>query len=1347
MCWKEFLSGTNLHTKEGFVDRKHAVGLLLCKKPSEPKRYSLPCIGYKLEWLICLLSDPRLDSEYLGKKSKSPKQAVRSFRGRARSSKTMKKLFGLFHTKRSHTTKVTSLEENFEFPNVKNWDVSNQQRDAIRRETEEARRGKVRELIQTNVLDSSPSAVVPPFLTPPRRKLTSQYGHSETGQSQSWSHFSRDLLLLDAVSSQASEAGLLRGSASMETSKLGGNDDGDQNVFLDGSYFEDDYWLSYDELCDDVGWNDVPLFSTPYKPGPLYRSTQRVHMGVASLRSSRRHKSLQLENTSRTDGFLDRNPSRRAVKRKHSSLPDDLDKISLESPPVSPLGYIPALETHEVEVELSPGGRQALSDEEIKQLSPLYPSLALNLAFDNTVDDSTIISEDATDFSFDKILKTDPKNVSEGETALEMPRYRLKKPKDLKIFPQSYQTNEMPDKSVSPIIHETFNSTTKAPEEKIGKLTIMEANTCCKQEGSQKVQAESVGFESLASHITGAGDSAPGRSQCGRLRSIESGYGSSSKTPSLKTNSPPDTGRNFFTPHHFPIRENCSPNSSDFFTPLASLDARDLARVNRDQEDSLFLEVDDGGSTKNHLEHTAEPGLFSRTQCVLSSLDEPPAINSRTGAQQRRESMELEQTGDKSPVKRSLKFSDDNLDSTETSPGLKKLEDISNSDENTRQASVKQDIFMPYLSDVCDENNNCIQFDANALFQRLSVMSEESLSASVIIPMPISSSSPMQKMVREKNDKKPEQSKSPSGGTDSASLIIGTKQSSSTDTSPEPKPAKITRIAQRTKRNMRKSMTTDKMLQGMDINNNPVNLGWSKIRRPLGAREASSSEDSDDECKARTSHTRTDYILIRRVAEKILSRIPEECSQRDNLNTVRVMGFLHQYYNREVALLSKKSLSTVNTTQARNGAKSRNGKYKKSVIPARNLIELKEIYEHMLENLSLWRLTVSNCIGVLLAALLADRKDVVDESCDFAFRNIRLLGKSSELFYASPPEVVLMLLSNKHSKVIGFHGFPIRYENAEREILLTAHLYCRRRRTGNRETDRKLRDMIISAADPEVWDKQRRFHLWKKHPKSEHKEDDVKDPILGRKHCRVRYDIAFHQSEIFAKIDEESLGAQLVPDVFSTLKTDEISGVNLRNRKSQIVQHSGGLSLQLDGLNRMSCMANEQGILDTCTDGHSLHHLWFSFRRRNGIPYMTGLQLCYIFNGQMQRIAIGDFNLKTCVEKNDPNRGLSRAKDPATSGLDEPASRGIKNTCCSPKKKSFMGCPLHPQTTTNTRGPFCDEMLGSADRADDPRPLRTVLKLDIGEHIVCVRVQTSSGKFCPLTFRFKNRLSRMNYQF
>ncbi|RUS68759.1 hypothetical protein EGW08_023481 [Elysia chlorotica] len=1533
----------------------------------------------------------------------------------------MKKLFELFHPKRTKSSKENNLakcnsfvdEDNFKFTEAGGLKTFNKKITNAESETKR-RPGKGREVIQAT---SSPlnhaGLVVSPFLTPPKRTLNS--GRSETRHSHTkyWSRVSRELRFLDGLLTHTPRSGVTNDSVAMGTPKPGGSENRDE-VFLDGSYFEDDYWLSYSDLGDDdIGWESEPLFSTPFKAGPLYQPTRRVYMGVASLRASRKNRSLPLKTTNGPAGAFNRNTtSRRAVKRKHSSLPGDLDKIYLEFPPLV------NLEPTDVEAMLISEGK-CLSDEEIKDLSPFHPSVALNLAFDN-VEESTCMDVDGSSDVFDNVLETAMTGLSldttvpeptrtqvsntppvVGNTEGQAPLYKSKKPTDLTISAHRDHSLIVPGSSSKDTIrHLRFDSPPKVSQANTSAPISMESHASHElsnenntQRCVQKIEAGSGSHATLESTanvdcaemrvIVAHGASVSSRHASVRRRSTESGYGSCSKTPALATQSPPGMGQVFFTPQSrdltwpFISTENCSDQTSELWarvtpfgtklsrwnmepiptglsrckvnvedcqnmeedsdlgatniaeinqaedpqlgatnisrshiqedsTSLSTVDiegytsedsdvgAINIAQVNMEEdseleatnisiadikEDSTSLSTadieDDAGlsqdkmedsigpsggnnedstgvsslnteeskshptgdiketpgvstdnikiSAMNSLEQKPTPETSSRCQPISDVLNKLSETSSRcrpisdflskvsescnlTNYQRKRQKTEHRRNRERPPVKRLLGFFPKVPGPTKTLAGQKNVEVNLTLGENHRE--------MPYLYDLGDENNNFVYLNTE-LAPSLDAMGKECLSPSTTIPIPILTSSPMQKTkVNEKCVDEPEQNRKTShgfgpdttlnsdrgqlsstnisagsnsekanhlkrtahtSGRDGCSTItspdinldeitpvkyatpIGVNEHvSSTETSLETKPLEITHAKRARIKNAKKikrrssatatnlCVTTEKPQgRGMDINNNPLVVDQRKTRRsPVAQVLSSSEEESGDECQTKKkSPTSTDYILIRRVAQKIIRRVPEECGQQKNMDTARVMEFLHQYYNHELALVNG-SIAEVNTTESRKGENEK--PHKKSPNGA-SLPHLKYIYREMLEKLDPKRLTASNSVGILLAGLLADRADVVDECCNFAFQNIRLLGQHSELFFACPPELVLMLLSNRQVRVEGPHGFPVSYEHGEREVLVAAHGYCRRNRTGIRHVDRNLRDMLVSAADQGVWEKQRRFYMEKKRPRCQSKDDETHDQVATRSHFRQRYNIVFHHSKIFAKVDEESLVPQLAPDVvLSTFKAEGPCGVDVRNENSHNPPQCGrgreetrdgltGASVQLSGLTRVPSLTTEE-MLETCTSEHALHHVWFSFRRRKGIPYMTGLQLVYAYKGNIKRIVLGDF--KSRDRSSSSNRRQSEAGEPMSTETSSSRSRSDEALSRDSSQDSSTDQGLSAKQTVSgdsqnqpcdaARGDEQEEKTGGYDGClDDPEPLKTVFKLEIGEHIVCVRVQST----------------------
>ena len=1283
----------------------------------------------------CHISDTT-SNKSRGKKPKSPKQraAKHSLRGRPRG-KAMKALFGLFHTKSSKNCRIKNREEqnssldkdklvfndNLSFPDQPNSQTVTDHNASCSRHVE------TREINHENdpmyeELD------LPPFLTPPKRRKKSAHNDEER-LSRSWSHSRRDLSLVHKLCSLAPSSGRVQ-NAGDQANTLSG--EGNDSVILDESYFEDDYWLTYNDLCDEeTSWEDTPpLFSTPSKPGDSQRSPPRVHMGVSSLKLNTKSKTLPLECV----GSLDSTATpRRAVKRKYSSLPSRLDMVGRERPSCSPGEHQRATKRRQsgkntALTEPGTSGRPSLSDEDIENLSPLHPEVGMNLVFETSLEESTIRHESTAEDPVDTMVRENNlKKESEEENVQgnpqisrhsqvtdnvkdEVPKYKSKKPTSLEIIPPSDWFSQR------------FRSSFSVEE--MDSSPFIENNS--KNEGATE-------------------------NPDARPNSMESGYDSCGKTPLTQTCSPPDTAdQQFFPPSRAP-----SPSPSTRGTSSLR-STRPSSKENLVTEESSAIPEgrrakDPPTSTKKSLAQKSKACRSTAVDSCYNSQEENWPENAEVVLQQKQ-----------SPIKRSLDLSIHDLDSTPVAEGQGfegsgQTTDSETSLEGTlnKERCEARTSPLPYLSDSCDENNNYVRFDANTLYQRLTDLSDEHFSTAASIPSPISTSSPLQKKFGEKNvnELNSRGKEQPSMTSCRKSLTAGSKRSSpqdcdlrmaGTSSSARYSPSKKTRTPEKhaetgkthsSKHRAACTISGTSRASRTDINNNPVLVVPWRNRRLLNLHDMTSSDEEesemDDVRPGKTSPSSRDYLLIKQTADRILRRIPDECLGADDMDIVRVMGFLHQHYQRELRPSPSRSFQEGSSTP--NSSWKQNEHFK-ILAAVRTVTDLKEAYDQMFEKIPQGCLTISNCIDFLLAAMLVNRNDVVDECLDFAFYNLRELSKKIE-FRACPPEVALLLLSNKRSMILGVHGFPLSYEDGEREVLMAAREYCIRHRTGDRQADRQLRDMLVSAADSQIWERQRMIHLYKAHggcdPETADKNSctDRQPTRTSRQPCRKRYDIVFHQTGTYAKVDVGSLQSQLVPDVASNRSNTETSSQHEKDRGTnnspppcytEWEDSQDGLCCPNNGCSSMERMRDEQRIFETCTNKHKLHQICFSYQQRKGEAYITGLQLSYIFQGQIQRIAIGNF--QTCTQRPDTGRNLP---GPGNSIM----TNGSRLTSNQPRSGRVVNNTIPTGVNNSQRQLGTDgDSHVNEDTADDPKPRRTVLRLDWGEHVVFMRLQCDSGR-------------------
>ncbi|GFS05931.1 hypothetical protein ElyMa_002951400 [Elysia marginata] len=1291
------------------------------------------------------------------KKTKSPKRVVKSHRGRARS-KAMKMLLGLFQSKSSKANKSNTQHKcNASLntaPSVPNRKPLNTRWETDQDPTESGTDTATSTGWETN-LGNSPCASRPALcLTPPTKRGRPCYDQDEDRRSRSRSSscYSEGFSPLDDLLVDPSVA----------AGENIANNDVQNDIVFEGSYFEDDYWLDY-EICNDqdVSLENLPLFSTPHKSDPRHLSNQRVHMGVSSLGSSRR-KSLG------SSGVFDRNTaSRQVIKRKFSSLPSDLDKISQEQLPNSPSRQLQVPETgmgvHDPHAKVT-----TLSDEEINKLSPLHPSLGRNFVFEDLADstfdtcDTTVNVEKQQDQKCENISHENYTGSEESRKADiaaaaqltgfedERPRYKSKKPKHLTIDPtrttpiQLQNTVSLKDKASESII--------ASPEvyKRRGGFAFSEH----KKDKSPRAESNSQACSSSNTQTLDKIDSASNSVQFSVVRQrIESGYDSCGKTPLSRNISQPNTAESnlsFFTPpstnSQYPSPVKGSNQQAVFFTKVTSTGQRDSTNekpeTHRPKKDSKDSESSSKGDKS--LGNSCHG-------CPVYKDTETTRGDSFNNFNVQKESeMKVKET--KSPVKRSLKFSDDLKLTDSLAKDFEEEENVFNeiNKQYTNELLEVEDELESFHSDV----NDSAHFDANVLSQRLADISSE-------MPTPISTSSPMQKTKTSKiSGASLEQNPLPCAKLNSAAGYVRSKRPASSDcTGDENSDVKAYEPRRKRRRILRQETEvssesedfefTDDDLR-IDENNKEhvtrkdfsitflVNSLESRKIRSRPPNTSSDDESENENYKFIRNVGNRDYILLKEVAAAILRRVPEESSKKENLDIVRVMDFLHLHYQNHIVPKSVLYKDAMGKTVAQSSKK----------YFGRSLTELKESYRIIIDRLYPKCLKMEVCIQILLIALLASRTDVIDACCDFAFRNIGRLSnrKRKNLFFACPPEIVLMILGNKRQMVVNRHGFPISYVDAERSVLYAAYAYCCKHRTGDRDADKRLRNLLISAGDQQIW--KRAGQLLKKAGKEHLKEDfyEVDKHLMNKKSYRDRYIIDYFVSDKHAEVDQENLPHRVPDIVLSTFKAEAQNNQgDATGKTSDSSQHSTSSSDDAETPENsdtepqgMRLLRNYQNVVNTCSARHCLHHISFSYQRRDGVPYITGLQLCYLVDSSRQNLSIGHFKTK----KRNPKPGLreGRPRIPADKSFSETNNLGdtatdrcpLSQSAITNKTDSSQSETLQRPLVLSSKENVASRETGghgpddSNQHKDEPQTHKSRLELKFGEHVVGVALQCTS---------------------
>lgn len=788
----------------------------------------------------------------------------------------------------------------------------------------------------------------------------------------------------------------------------------------------------------------------------------------------------------------------------------------------------------------------------------------------------------------------------------------------------------------------------------------------------------------------------------------ESGYDSCEKTPLLKIPT-----ANVTTPtSSTPVSSSPLPPFSFILCHKSAIFAKESsASDNKDQPGAIGKNQESGVTTctlKNHCsEHAKSDVKQADKQSKIKELERPKMNEKR------------------SPVKRSL-FSSSNRDP------------VSPISENVPNETITKEVQnQPNVQEEINGNNKHSPFNLNSFLESLIDQPDEPVPNSSLRPM---TSSPIQininksfeeldilSLTKSKGDiygmKRPASPIKSNENEQKCSALKKRcrrpqkyiKYSTSKDTNSSSLEHKRLKNRKKTSpvfylansRSKCSSSNEDSSGRKRDVNIKDILLSIDN-RRPDSRRISSSDED---DCPTTASPPK-EYLLLKTSAETVLKRIPLGSCMRKELDIKRVMDFLYSKYRHHLSHY----LSPASKPLKEKLDQPDSTKY------PRSLSELKEQLQEQFRKP--FEPTQKTFIDILLLALLADRKDVVDKCCNFAFSNILDL-RTNRRFLACPPELVLMILSYKHSMILGTHGFPCSYNMAEWEVYVVAQYYTYKGRYKDSKTGNNFLSLVRSASDQRV-----RKEYLKSLLREGFNEDEKRltslfnKPRVIKKPCRDFYSFQYYSAKCACTEQNESPVGDTDGDKKCGIEPE--IGRKADNQQLKVELKSNCLSGQVPNCetSRLLSQRDQSKILEVFTGTHMLREVWCAVEIRKGVPYITGLRFHYLYGKALKTVRVGDFELEKLsqlmqgatsrVEPYKPPGQGSRAQSGATSSTEtNPDEQCLESEASNQR-------PQHRGTSVRE-----DEM-GSNKKSYASR-VKIPLHLNNGEHIVEVQVQCTTA--------------------
>ncbi|XP_059176727.1 uncharacterized protein LOC131956286 [Physella acuta] len=313
---------------------------------------------------------------------------------------------------------------------------------------------------------------------------------------------------------------------------------------------------------------------------------------------------------------------------------------------------------------------------------------------------------------------------------------------------------------------------------------------------------------------------------------------------------------------------------------------------------------------------------------------------------------------------------------------------------------------------------------------------------------------------------------------------------------------------------------------------------------------------SEDELEVPAPSSK-DYILLKRCADAIVQRIPSFKSVKDLINLTRLIEYLNSFYIKEISSLSSPSVKCLG--------------------------DLRKIKQEACDIFMVERLTVDNCISELLMSALVGRQNVFNSCRDFVFEHLHYVSTTKH-FLQSPPEIILVLLGNQKSIVLGPRGFPLSYHDSEKEVLRAVTKYLDANKNGNSLLHAVTKQMLYTVVDP-------RFH-----PSQENCGCQSLTTIVKR----PPHEITFHWTN--------------VPGVTTRLEY-------LRRPIWETPPHIP------DRFSLKSYVHEDAARV--CHSDYTLRKILFTYKQHNSVPYITQITLQYSHKGRKHEYSLGTPELTT----------------------------------------------------------------------------------------------------------------------
>ncbi|BFZ05698.1 hypothetical protein BsWGS_08736 [Bradybaena similaris] len=383
------------------------------------------------------------------------------------------------------------------------------------------------------------------------------------------------------------------------------------------------------------------------------------------------------------------------------------------------------------------------------------------------------------------------------------------------------------------------------------------------------------------------------------------------------------------------------------------------------------------------------------------------------------------------------------------------------------------------------------------------------------------------------------------------------------------------------------------------------------------------------------------YILLIKAAELIVNRIPFKKEIKPFINMKGLLKYLQSFYLSEMSKLPNRNVQTISEYRT---LKSESCQFFRP--------------EH---------LTYETCLSELLMSVLVKEPVVVQTCSDFIFEHLRFLAGCPN-FYNMPPELFVMLLSNNKSIVLGYHGFPLPYEESLRQVQRAGRKYIQAHKFGNVEIDSKLEKMLSFVIG----------------------QTAVLNSNEDHENVEIKFKHSYH--EIKYRHSE-----QFVTDTIS--EHHFLPSLCLTAAGSQQADSEGQSS---------EYMSYEK----YCSNAYILRRIYFSYVIQDKIPIITHIRLQYAVQGRKVTYSIGSSTSKSeCVP-------FQRSPDQDSAGpyaaCTTQASDSSHKAADLPKSDSMA-------TAAADKSPTVAEATEPAGRSK-----MSAVQLARGEHVTGVLVQGES---------------------